>query len=231
MLLLLFLILLLQCASSLDVVPLVDAERAVAGARAAIVRSAVRIASHPLDTAKTRAQLGIAKKSTPFAGVGMTLAQLPAGAIMVTSFDALRAAGVPRPIASAVASVPSLLIKVPLERLKQFEQAGVRGNVRYSGGVAHAAREFSFNAIQLGLFDATDGSPWARGAAAAAVAAVATHPIDVVKTRTMASSITEIACVRAILANEGVRAFALGIVPRVLHSAVGGAAFFGVLDS
>lgn len=209
---------------------------AIAGARAAVLRSLVRILSYPLDTLKTRSQLPGLEPSlkAPFAGSGYAvIGSLPSGALLVGSFDTLREAGVPRPLASIAASIPPLMLKIPIERLKQRAQAAASPSksLGFDGGNAHAAREIGFNAIQLAIFDSLDDcQSWVAGALAASTAAIATHPLDVVKTRAMvtakhpAPSILDSA--RHICRGEGVGAFALGLWPRALHAAIGGAVFF-----
>jgi len=226
-----------------EVPPLV--QNATRGARAAVLRTAVRLATYPLDTIKTRQQTRVAKDVPLFSGVGLaTLGQIPAGAALVGSFDFLRSSGVDRATSAFLASLPPIVLKVPFERLKQRRQIGrFEDNDLdfYRGGTAHAFRELGFNAIQLAIFDATDGEPALRGAIAAGLAAVFTHPIDVVKTVSMTDDQAAgddlghrkkknniAAVVNDLYTDDGLRAFTRGILPRALHSALGGAAFFAV---
>ncbi|KAJ1460240.1 hypothetical protein M885DRAFT_24529 [Pelagophyceae sp. CCMP2097] len=111
------------------------------GATAAVARSAVRLATYPLDTIKTRQQTLDTTKTQPpapqtavqkerwtfdpslFDGVGWALiSAAPAGALLIGTFDTLRAAGLPSLVCSVAAAVPPLAFKVPLERLKQRMQ-------------------------------------------------------------------------------------------------------------
>lgn len=197
----------------------------VGGARASVTRSFVRLATYPLDTWKTREQVG--GGGNVFKGSGYAIVgAAPAGALLVSSYDALKAAGVPSAQASFAASITPLALKIPLEGLKQRAQVGTtNATFSYRGGLPHALRELGFNAIQLSVYDALDGPAWRRGAQAALVAAVATHPLDVLKTRAMTA------------AEEGDErrnattpiSFTAGLIPRSAHATIGGAAFFAAL--
>ena len=72
------------------------------------------------------------------------------------------------------------------------------------------------------------------GACAGTLAALATTPLDVVKTRLMTSPDVYrgvLQCVRKTIADEGALAMFKGVQPRVLWIGLGGGCFFSVLET
>mmetsp|Transcript_57358 Transcript_57358/g.124632 ORF Transcript_57358/g.124632 Transcript_57358/m.124632 type:complete len:297 (+) Transcript_57358:507-1397(+) len=152
-------------------------------------------------------------------------------------------------ISAAMANTVGATLRVPCEIVKQRLQAGLYSSVsdaigdlfgRGVGGMlppdahlAQLARDLPFGVVMLLTYEslkrqtrrALEGReppPWLGalcGAAAGAVATIATNPMDVVKTRVMtakqASSV--LALVSAMWRDEGVTAFGKGVVPRLLH--------------
>ena len=209
----------------------ISGENVTRGLTASAVRTGVRVASYPLETLKTRQQTGAAAGPV-FSGVGVAVLQVPASAVVVTTFDVLRR-DLDRSTAALLASLPPLVLKIPLEGLKQRRQIDRPGELSYRGGDAHALRELGFNFVQLAIYDALDLSPPLAGGLAALIAAIFTHPIDVLKTNAMTSdddakSLSERA--QDLVRKEGIGIFLKGLVPRALHATLGGAAFFAVKD-
>ncbi len=158
--------------------------------------------------------------------------------------------------AAAVAEIAACLVKVPFEILKQRKQAdavgsawalaksiyqkqGVRG--MYAGLGATVAREIPFGFIQMPLYEwlkkkvkkndeelLTNPQACACGAVAGGVAAFATCPVDVWKTRLMLGE--KNASVWKIGQQEGLRALFSGALPRVVWISLGGSLFFGAYE-
>ena len=127
---------------------------------------------------------------------------------------------------------------------RTIAQDGMRG--LYRGFGTMVAREIPFAFIQFPLWeglkarlrDSQSGQPlseWqacACGAAAGGLAAAATNPLDVCKTRVMLGSESGMgSALRAVLRQRGWRGLAAGIVPRVAWISVGGAVFLGGYDA
>eukprot|EP01041_Mallomonas_annulata_P008171 gene8171-16792_t len=122
---------------------------------------------------------------------------------------------------------------------------GFRG--LYKGWGALAARDLPFDAIQFPIYEFMKVSlkkhfkrelyPWETsvcGSIAGGFTAAVTTPLDVIKTRIMTSpeSYNSMAdCLLKILANEGPKALFSGVAPRVMMISLGGAIFFGALES
>ncbi len=116
----------------------------------------------------------------------------------------------------------------------------------YRGLPATLQREVPFAAIQLPLYEHLKGGlrrwrqegptdrPWDAavcGSVAGGISAVATTPLDVVKTRTMLASRAPgwLAVARAVVAEQGGswRGLFAGALPRLLWISAGGFVFFG----
>ena len=157
--------------------------------------------------------------------------------------------------AAACGETMSCLFKIPFEVAKQRLQAGygvssytiIRGIYRtegirgcYTGLGATLAREIPFGFIQMPLYEffkrqlAKENIPITAleacccGAMAGGVAAVATTPIDVWKTRVMLGDVD--ATIFRIAQDEGVHALFRGVIPRVIWISVGGSIFFGAFE-
>ena len=160
--------------------------------------------------------------------------------------------------AAIAGEIVSALFKVPFEVVKQRLQAnsthssawqvfidiyrreGYRGC--YAGLGATLAREIPFGFIQMPLYEFfkkivqqnTGGSEVTSlqacgcGAVAGGIAAAATCPVDVWKTRLMLGDPN--ATIFSIARKEGVRALFSGVVPRVVWISVGGSVFFGAYE-
>ena len=135
--------------------------------------------------------------------------------------------------------------------LRRGRASGPAGVVRelYRGWTVTVVREVPFTVIQFPLWEALKGRARRRraaaglppgrdvgavesaayGSAAGAVAAAATTPLDVLKTRVMLSRSGEgaWAVMRDLLRAHGVRPFFAGIGPRVMWISAGGAIFLG----
>lgn len=158
--------------------------------------------------------------------------------------------------AAAVAEVAACLFKVPFEVAKQRLQAGMNGSaihvlssiycaegVRgcYTGLFATMAREIPFGFIQMPVYEFLKRrvSQWKGstlstveagvcGAVAGGMAATATCPIDVWKTRLMLGDKQATIC--GIARKEGVSALFAGITPRVIWISLGGSVFFSAYE-
>ena len=158
--------------------------------------------------------------------------------------------------AAVAGEVVSALFKVPFEVVKQRLQAtksqsawtvfrdiyareGYRG--AYAGLGATLAREIPFGFIQMPVYEylkrwvKKDGQELTTveacgcGAVAGGLAAAATCPIDVWKTRLMLGNPE--ATILSIGRTEGIAALFSGVVPRVLWISVGGSVFFGAYEA
>jgi solute carrier family 25 S-adenosylmethionine transporter 26 len=161
--------------------------------------------------------------------------------------------------AAVAGEVVSALFKVPFEVVKQRLQAstshapdrawnvvrtvygreGVRG--MYAGLGATLAREIPFGFIQMPVYEflkkfvkkdgieLTTSQACGCGAVAGGLAAAATCPVDVWKTRLMLGDAN--ASIWSIGKNEGIRALFSGVVPRVIWISVGGSVFFGAYEA
>jgi solute carrier family 25 (mitochondrial S-adenosylmethionine transporter), member 26 len=143
-------------------------------------------------------------------------------------------------------SIASLKYILALRKEPAYGYKGVWREM-YRGWSVTIMREVPFTVIQFPLWEAmkayrqrTSGkygsgeqiSAWESGlmgSAAGAVAAGVTTPLDVLKTRIMLSKEKETALVmlRAIVRENGPRAFFAGIGPRIMWISAGGAVFLG----
>ncbi|KAI9342884.1 mitochondrial carrier domain-containing protein [Obelidium mucronatum] len=161
-------------------------------------------------------------------------------------------------LAASGGEVTACIIRVPTEVVKQRMQAGQYKSVPiavssilktdgvfglYRGFAMTIFREIPFCCIQFPLFEFMKKSwadakghptqPWESaicGSIAGGIAAAATTPLDVVKTRIMLSQDTHIsipASFSKIVREEGYTALFKGIGPRVFWISLGGSVFLG----
>ncbi|XP_026474554.1 S-adenosylmethionine mitochondrial carrier protein homolog [Ctenocephalides felis] len=168
---------------------------------------------------------------------------------------------------ASVAEVVACLVRVPVEVVKQRKQtAGInRSSIAilksayriegfldgiYRGFGSTILREIPFSFIQFPLWEyfkklyvELSGSPLNPlkvslcGALAGGIAAAATTPLDVVKTRIMLAELSSskvnlkiLSVLKNIYRENGISGLFAGIVPRVLWITIGGAIFFGSYD-
>ncbi|KAK9448671.1 mitochondrial carrier [Limtongia smithiae] len=147
--------------------------------------------------------------------------------------------------AQASASTPSSLAALKMVLANTTGEGRLRG--LYRGYMTTIMREIPFTAIQFPLYEALkrqrrgeDGTGGSLldgamcGAVAGGIAAAATTPLDVLKTRVMlhATRVTSLrALVAEIAAEEGARGFFRGIAPRTMWISMGGAVFLGVYET
>jgi len=224
---------------------------------------AVDTALFPLDTIKTRLQspLGFAK-SGGFRGVysGLSTAALgsaPTAALFFCAYESTKKILNNMPVISAfqpgvhmlsaaTGEIMACIIRVPVEVVKQRQQAGVHS----SSYRTTVLREIPFAFIQFPLWEWTkktwskrqnrDVSPWQSsicGAFSGGIAAAVTTPLDVAKTRIILANKTcpdasgnFASVLRNVYIAQGVKGWFAGIVPRVMWISIGGAIFLGVYD-
>ena len=168
-------------------------------------------------------------------------------------------------MAASLGEVTACLVRVPVEIIKQRRQAqtesrsleivrstlrseGVRGLFR--GYTTTVAREIPFSLIQFPLWEYLKSSlarwrgrevaAWEAslcGAMAGGLAAGATTPLDVAKTRIMLAGAGSreagagmVEVMRLVVQERGVRGLFAGVTPRVTWISIGGAVFFGVYE-
>lgn len=121
-----------------------------------------------------------------------------------------------------------------------YRTEGLRGC--YSGLGATMAREIPFGFIQMPVYeilksriigkgensDLSSVQACACGAVAGGVAAAATCPIDVWKTRLMLGN--KNVTIMSILEKEGMKSLFAGLTPRVIWISLGGSIFFGAYE-
>lgn len=166
--------------------------------------------------------------------------------------------------AAAVGEMAACLVRVPCEVVKQRSQAG-RGSVLavarallaaegpwgfYRGLSTTVFREVPFSLIQFPLWEQL--KVWAMkdtgqqlelwksaacGAVAGSIAAFATTPLDVAKTRIMLARHQSetarggtLAALRSVYGSNGISGLFAGAVPRVMWISLGGAVFLGGYD-
>lgn len=162
-------------------------------------------------------------------------------------------------LAASLGEIAACAVRVPTEVVKQRAQAGqfassaqalgaiLRGpsvfSNLYRGWGATVLREVPFTVVQFPLWEAMKA--WRRGkkngqevsavesaafgSLAGGIAAAATTPLDVLKTRIMLSTERQslATMVRSIMAEKGASAFFAGLGPRVTWISIGGAIFLG----
>ncbi|RKP34865.1 mitochondrial carrier domain-containing protein [Dimargaris cristalligena] len=172
-------------------------------------------------------------------------------------------AGVSDSYAPLVHMISACVVRVPTEVIKQRMQTkqysstyrairsiassdGILGF--YRGYHSTVVREIPFTCIQFSLYEylkkwyachkGRPTQPWEAavcGSITGGIAAAATTPLDVIKTRIMLSSRVGlssgiISTFRKILHEEGWRALYSGIGPRVIWISLGGAVFLGMYE-
>lgn len=126
-----------------------------------------------------------------------------------------------------------------------LKSQGIKG--LYKGWGALAARDLPFDTIQFPLYEflkvtakkttKRDLYSWESslcGSIAGGFTAAITTPLDVIKTRIMTSPenySNMVDCFAKIIAKEGPQALFAGVVPRVVMISIGGAIFFGALET
>jgi len=236
----------------------------------------------PLDTIKTRLQSsqGFAKAGGfrgIYSGLGTAvLGSAPAAAFFFLTYENTKKfikkmqPNAWHPIVhmtgAAAGEVMACIIRVPIEVVKQRQQAGVHKSslniIRqilstegpigmYRGYITTVFREIPFAFIQFPLWEMLKKkwsdknglplSPWQSavcGAVSGGIAAAATTPLDVAKTRIMLASPTSpeakgnvISVLRTVHSTRGISGLFAGLTPRVLWISVGGAVFLGVYDA
>lgn len=162
-------------------------------------------------------------------------------------------------LAASLGEIAACAVRVPTEVVKQRAQAGqfassaqalsaiLRGpsvfRNLYRGWGATVLREVPFTVVQFPLWEAMKA--WRRrnkgdqevsaiesaafGSLSGGIAAAATTPLDVLKTRIMLSAERQslLPLVRSIMAEQGASAFFAGLGPRVTWISIGGAIFLG----
>uniref|UniRef100_A0A0G4HR27 Mitochondrial carrier protein n=1 Tax=Chromera velia CCMP2878 TaxID=1169474 RepID=A0A0G4HR27_9ALVE len=233
----------------------------------------------PLDTIKTRLQLGpdhvkYKNKSLYKGVVSALLGSFPSAAVFWGAYSrvgtALEDTGLPAPIrhmtAASVGEVCGCIVRVPFEVVKQQMQAGLGNSLRetvksvwkarglagfYAGYSATVLREIPFDALEFCLWEemktqaAGSSSREAKeklsplfsaccGCVAGAIAAAATTPLDVAKTRIMTAVGPEVAkypnmrtTLLTVAREEGIHKLFAGWVPRIAWISLGGFIFFG----
>ncbi|KKA26175.1 hypothetical protein TD95_003760 [Thielaviopsis punctulata] len=182
------------------------ARHMVAASAGEVAACAVRV---PTEVVKQRAQAGMHGGSSR-AALGAILAQPRA-------LDALRALyrgwGI-----TVLREVPFTVIQFPLwEALKRM------GRARRAQADPHAATQKDVPALESAAY----------GSLAGGIAAAATTPLDVLKTRVMLARhrVNLAAVLRDTYREGGVRVFFSGIGPRVMWISIGGAIFLGSYQS
>lgn len=158
--------------------------------------------------------------------------------------------------ASSLGEVVACLIRVPVETVKQRKQVQIVETkypdlkLLYRGFWSTVLRDMPFSLIQFPLWEylKTAWSTYTQkdilptesatcGAMAGAIAAIATTPLDVVKTRTMLADHTvsksELKIwymLKQIYKDEGLFRLFSGVIPRTLWITLGGFVFFGTYE-
>lgn len=166
-------------------------------------------------------------------------------------------------VAAAVGDVAACLVRVPCEVVKQRLQVGVyrdlggalaelsrlgRWGRLYAGLGAQLARDMPYAAVEFAFYERlkegvgrgkrrlSRGESFVVGGLSGAAAAVASNPMDVVKTRLMTQvgkggygGVGE--ALMRVAREEGVGAFAKGIAPRIAAKTLQSALFFAVYES
>jgi len=167
--------------------------------------------------------------------------------------------------AASLGEVAACIVRVPVEIVKQRRQAYSNSNTieivkttlktegvagLYRGYLTTVMREIPFSLIQFPLweflkkkFSKHGEDPAAHvsslcGAAAGGLAAAATTPLDVAKTRIMLAkagsseaSLGMLGMIQLVAKEKGARGLFAGVTPRVTWISIGGAVFFGVYET
>jgi solute carrier family 25 S-adenosylmethionine transporter 26 len=169
-------------------------------------------------------------------------------------------------LAASVAETMACLVRVPTEVVKQRMQTGMEKSALeavpkiiraegiggiYSGFGVTVMREIPFSMIQFPIYEKLkdvwsdmQGSrvaPWqsaACGSVAGGVAAAATTPLDVIKTRLMLGADAQgvpyngaLDVYSKVVKNEGYATLFSGVQPRVMWIGIGGFVFFGAYEA
>lgn len=220
------------------------------------------MALYPLDTLRTRRQAApttaryktsFSSRSGPALWAGFlpsAAGAVPAQAVYYSTYSALKPTVGVAP-AAAVANIVAAFIRVPPELIKQRAQAGTAssaaGIVRqifvsdgffglWRGLRAQVTRDVPFAITLFSMYEIMNkcGRPGLRGGAAAgAVAAVVTAPLDLLKTRAMLAngSRTAAPSFRHVLKAEGGRVFWSGVGLRILYKICSSALFFAGVET
>ncbi|GAB2232420.1 hypothetical protein Drorol1_Dr00011452 [Drosera rotundifolia] len=202
--------------------------------------------------------IGVLPASATFVGVYEPTKQkllklLPENLSAVAHFTAGAVGGV----AASLIRVPTEVVKQRMQT-GQFSSApdavrlilsneGFRG--LYAGYGSFLLRDLPFDAIQFCIYEQlrmgyklaakrelNDPENAVIGAFAGALTGAVTTPLDLIKTRLMVQGSQNqykgiVDCVKTIIRDEGAPALLKGIGPRVMWIGIGGAIFFGVLES
>jgi len=157
-------------------------------------------------------------------------------------------------VSSSAAEVTACTIRVPFEVIKQRMQVGMyqssflKATISifrddgafgfYRGFQATIQREIPFAIIQFPLYEflkrkVGGTESWklaACGSVAGGASGFITTPLDVVKTRTILSSRSEMTAFVEVYRQGGVPAFFAGALPRTLLISLGGFVFFGMYE-
>ena len=161
-------------------------------------------------------------------------------------------------IASSVGEITACLARCPTEIIKQRAQIGERSSFQvlrdtlrsggipalYKGYFTLVGREIPFACIQMPLWQylklamGSEGNPFYAGLAGSisgAIAAAATTPIDVAKTRIMTDESKDKPAglwetLKRIYRTQGISGCFAGVVPRVTWITIGGFIFLGGYD-
>lgn len=178
-------------------------------------------------------------------------------------------------VSASLANVAACTVRVPFEVVKQRLQAGVQRSTQaavgelwrsggfgafYTGYASTVLREIPFDSVQFALWEflkryyrlkyapdraLTPFESASCGAAAGAVAAAVTNPLDVIKTRLMTQRIDNGPphqqhlprysgwrdCFEQVWRQEGLRGMSAGFTSRVAWISLGGFVFFGAYDA
>ncbi|XP_012262810.2 S-adenosylmethionine mitochondrial carrier protein-like [Athalia rosae] len=190
----------------------------------------------------------------------------PTAALFFVTYDSIKALLKPRVDekhhvaiymgGAAFGEMVACLIRVPVEVVKQRRQAflpkkerfGIR--ILYRGYWSTVLRDLPFSLLQFPLWEylkqiwkrkcGRELEPWEGavcGAISGGVAAAATTPLDVAKTRIMLSRVeagrSDLKISRMLVSiyrESGVQGLFAGFVPRVLWITLGGFIFFGIYE-
>jgi solute carrier family 25 S-adenosylmethionine transporter 26 len=222
----------------------------------------------PLDTIKTRLQSFKFIQSGGFRNIysGFSIAFLasaPSAALFFTAYQQIRSDSFI--LAATVGEIAACVVRVPTDNIKQRMQIGQQKLILplvkimyrdlgfwgfYKGYGMTIFREIPFAAIQFTLYESlkkrfanpTSFELGACGFLAGGIAAAATTPLDVIKTRVMLSSKVLLRLiqmgrhssiphvVKYIIAQRGYGGFLTGIGPRMLWISIGGSIFLGSFE-
>ena len=186
---------------------------------------------------------------------------MPYSILYMPVYEGLKSADVPKPLAASCAVAAASIATVPADIVTQRTQLGLhptaaaaarvivaKSGVKglYKGLAPTLLRLCPHHAVQWTAYETlcaaakansgrervTTGESAAIGGLSGALAALATQPLDVVKTRmqTRAGYATVATTVQRIAREEGIRAFGKGLVPRMLNIFPSTAIFYAVFE-